>query len=242
MELDAGSLERLIPDEVGPGDVTGSQALAISRARYEFAARSLRPGRLLDIACGVGYGTRLLSDAGGDCVQALGVDLSADAVAYAIRRYGNLRTRFACADALAFDDPDGFDTIVSIETVEHLRDPVAFAARLVRLLRPSGILVASVPTTPSVDANPHHLHDFSERSFRALFEAHGLTELDALVQKQPFSPVAVLRRSEPRLSELRRDLPRYYLAHPGALWRRIAATLRFGFANRYLTVAWRAPE
>jgi hypothetical protein len=102
------------------------------------------------------------------------------------------------------------------------------------------VLVGSVPTTPSVDANPHHLHDFSERSFRRLFAGFGLVELDALVQDQPFRLGSVLRRSEARLADVRENLPAWYLAHPSAFLRRIAATLRFGFRNRYLTLAWRA--
>jgi SAM-dependent methyltransferase len=138
---------------------------------------------------------------------------------------------------MAWGDPEGFDTIVSIETIEHLPAPAAFVARLVRLLRPGGVLVASVPTTPSLDANPHHLHDFSERSFRRLFAPHGLTERDALVQDQPFGLGAVLARREPRLRGLRRGLPGWYAAHPGSLVRRIGATLRHGFKNRYLTLA-----
>ncbi len=229
MELDADSLERLVPDELAPGDLTGGDALRISIERYEFAARHVRPGRLLDLACGVGYG------------QALGVDLSVEAIAYASRRYAGPRTGFASSDAMQFRDSQGFDTVVSIETIEHLPDPEAFVAHLVGLLRPGGTLVASVPTTPSVDANPHHLHDFSERSFRALLAPFGLVERDALVQDQPFAPAAILARREPRLRQVRRNLPAWYARHPDALLRRIAATLRHGFKNRYLTIAWQAP-
>lgn len=241
MRLDANSLERLVPDELAPGDTTGGDALRISIERYEFAARHARPGRVLDLACGVGYGTKILADRAGGCAQALGVDLSPDAIAYARRRYGGPRVEFAACDAMRFADPGGFDTIVSIETLEHLPDPAAFVARLVPMLRPGGVLVASVPTTPSVDANPHHLHDFSERSFRRLLAPHGLVERDAFAQEQPFAPAAVLARSEPRLRELRRGLPGWYARHPGALLRRVAATLRHGFRNRYLTVVWQAP-
>jgi SAM-dependent methyltransferase len=242
VDLDAETLERLVPDELAAGGVTGGEALRISLERYEFAAQHLRAGRLLDLACGVGYGTRILADRAGERVEAVGVDRSPEAVAYARRRYGAPRVRFVASDAMDFTDPEGFDTIVSIETIEHLPDPRAFVARLVRMLRPGGVLVASVPTTPSVDANPHHLHDFSERSFRRLFVAHGLAERGALVQDQPFAPVAVLARSEPRLRQRRRGLPSWYARHPGSLLRRIAATLRHGFKNRYLTVAWQAPR
>jgi SAM-dependent methyltransferase len=239
--LDAKSLERLVPDELVPGDLTGGESLRISLERYEFAARHSRAGRLLDVACGVGYGTRLLADRCAGRVEALGIDLSPEAIDHARRRYAGASAHFAVADAMEFHDPEGFDTIVSIETIEHLPAPEAFVAGLVRMLRPAGVLVASVPTTPSVDANPHHLHDFSERSFRRLLAPHGLVERDALAQDQPFELGRILARGEPRLGGLRRGLPAWYARHPGALARRIAATLRYGFRNRYLTLALQAP-
>jgi len=166
VQLDATSLERLVPDELRSGDVTGEEALRISLERYGFAAQHARPGRLLDLACGVGYGTRFLTDHAAQLTAALGVDLSEHAVAYATERYANDRTGFLACDAMQFEDAASFDTIVSIETIEHLPDPEGFVERLVGLLRPGGHLVGSVPITPSVDANPHHLHDFTDRSFR----------------------------------------------------------------------------
>jgi SAM-dependent methyltransferase len=242
MELDSTSLERLVPDELQPGDATGEEALRISLERYGFAARYVRTGRLLDIACGVGYGTRFLTDRTKHVTAALGVELSAAAVDYANDRYANDRTAFLACDAMQFEDAEGFDTIVSIETIEHLPDPEGFVERLVGLLRPGGHLVGSVPITPSVDANPHHLHDFTDRSFRRLVGRHGLDVLDELVQDQPFGLRAVLSRSEARLEGMRRNLPAWYLRHPGALLSRVVSTLRHGFVNRYLTVAWRLPE
>lgn len=238
--LDPDSLERLVPDELEAGDVTGQEALRISVERYEFAARYARPGRLLDLACGVGYGTRLLTDRAPQVEDALGVDLSEATIAYAGRRYANVRTRYRACDAMGFEDPDGFDTVVSIETIEHLAHPRRFVEHLVSLLRPGGVLIASVPSTPSVDANPHHLQDFTERSFRGLFAGRGLREVDHFVQDQPYSLPAVLGRSERRLQELRPNLPAYYARHPRALLCRLAATLRHGFKNRYLTLALRS--
>ncbi len=241
MQLDATSLERLVPDELRSGDVTGEEALRISLERYDFAAQHARPGRLLDLACGVGYGTRFLTDRAEQLTAALGVDLSESAVRYANERYANERTAFLSCDAMQFEDTVGFDTIVSIETIEHLPDPEGFVERLVGLLRPGGHLVGSVPITPSVDANPHHLHDFTDLSFRRLVGCHGLEVLDTLIQRQSFGLRAVLTRSEARLENMRRNLPAWYLRHPGALLRRMASTLRHGFVNRYLTIAWRLP-
>ena len=235
------SLERLVPDQLDQRDTTGRATLELHLARYRFAARLLRPGRVLDIACGVGYGARVLAAAGRD-VEVLGVDLSAQAVEYARTHYAGPDIEFRVGDALAFEDADGFDSIVSLETVEHVPDPGAFVARLGRLLRPGGTLIASVPTTPSVDLNPHHLHDFTERSFRDLVagRAPGLAEVEALRQVQPLPVLPVLRRSETRLGDLRNNLGSYYASHPGALLRRMLATLRYGLTNRYVTIAWRS--
>ena len=172
-------------------------------------------------------------------MRVVGVDVSAAAVAHAGERYGGAGVEYRACDALSFEDPEGFDTIVSLETVEHVSDPELLIEKLVGLLRPGGVLVASVPTTPSVDLNPHHRHDFTERSFRDLVRGHGLTEQDCLRQVQSVSVMSVLRRGEARMGDLRAGLPRYYASHPGALLRRVASTLRHGFSNHYLTVAWR---
>jgi SAM-dependent methyltransferase len=240
--LDPDSLERLVPDELAPEDVTGRATLDLHVARYAFVAGWLPAGRVLDIACGVGYGSWILASECGSPVEVLGVDVSADAVDYARKHYGSERVSFRETDAMTFDDPDGFDGIVSLETVEHLPEPAAFLTRLAGLLRPGGVLAASVPTTPSVDVNPHHLHDFSEKSFRRLVRDHGLEEIGCLRQQQAVRPTAVLLRSEARVQQRRDNLPGYYLRNPGALFRRVSATLQHGFCNRYITIVWQRPE
>ena len=235
---DSNTLERVVPDEMEDAGATGRATLGLHLERYQFAALHGRPGRILDIACGVGYGTRLLAEQTEGAVEVIGVDLSADAVDYANRRYGLPNMRFVQSDAIKFHDDQRFDTIVSLETVEHLADPRRFMEHLLSLLKPNGILVASVPTTPSVDANPNHLNDFTEKSFRALGRMNKFREINCLRQTQPFDPIAILKGTEKRAAGVRRNLPRFYLANPAKLLRRGWATVRYGFQNRYITIAW----
>jgi 2-polyprenyl-3-methyl-5-hydroxy-6-metoxy-1,4-benzoquinol methylase len=238
MSLDPDSLERLVPHALDPEDPAARATLDLHLARYAFAARVAKPGRLLDLACGVGYGTHHLLACNAAVRDAVGVDVAPDAVAHANAHYAGPRARFAASDALAFDDAAGFDTVVSLETIEHVPDPVALFAKLVSLVRPGGRLVASVPTTPSVDLNPHHLHDFTAASFAALGARHGLREIERFAQVQKLSLGGAWRGRRFTKEKLRANLPGYYLAHPGALGKRIATTLRHGLANHYLTIAW----
>ncbi len=242
VELDPDSLERLVPDRIDPADVAAKESLAFHLERYEFAAQQLRPGRLLDLACGVGYGTRLLATRSPVVTRAVGVDVSPEAVRHASERYADRRIEFTVGDALEFTDVEGFDSIVSLETIEHLEQPRAFLARLASMLRPRGVLIASVPTTPSTDLNPHHRHDFSEASFRRLGAEQGLEEVACLRQTQRAQILGFLGQGRFRAGNLRRNLPGYYLSHPRALAKRIASTLRYGLANHYLTLVWRRSQ
>jgi len=240
--FDPDSLERLVPDAIDPADRAARETLSLHLDRYAFAARVAKPGRVLDLACGVGYGTHHLLAQNPALGPALGVDVSPDAIAYANAHYAGPDLRFVAADALRFTDADGFDTIVSLETIEHVRDPAALFAKLASLLRPGGRIVASVPTTPSVDLNPHHLHDFSAASFAAFGARHGLREVEHFEQVQRLSLAGAWRGRRFTREKLRANLPGYYLSHPAALGKRIATTLRHGLANHYLAIAWEDPR
>jgi SAM-dependent methyltransferase len=238
--INSSSLERLVPDRVESGAITGQETLRLHVERYEFAASQLKHGSLLDCACGVGYGTRILIDRSSPEVVATGIDISADAVAYARERYATDRIEYLAVDAMEFSPDHRFDSIVSIETIEHLPDPAAFLDHVLPMLAPGGVFIGSVPVTPTVDVNAHHLHDFTERSFRRLFRERGYVEIASLSQRQPVALGALWTRSEARLEEIRPRLPLYYLTHPGALAKRLVSTLVDGFNVKYLTVAWRA--
>ncbi|MGB0909878.1 MAG: class I SAM-dependent methyltransferase [Nitrospirales bacterium] len=236
------SLERLVPEQLESHEVTGQLTLQLHLERYQFAAAQVRPGRILDIACGVGYGTEILFQGNRQNTEAIGVDCSKDSIKYATERYAQLGIRFTYADAMSFQDAHGFDTIVSLETIEHVPDPAGLITHLLQLLRPGGMFIGSVPTTPTVDANPHHLHDFTPQSFRNMFSTHGLQEVTSLQQVQPFNPITVLARKEKRLADLRPNLGSYYVTHPHAFFQRCWSTLRHGFANHYLTSVWCKPH
>lgn len=144
--------------------------------RYAFA-RALAPGRrVLDAACGEGYGSALMARAGGDV---LGLDLSADAVAHARARYDGIPgLRFDQADATSLDGyADGsFDLVLSFETLEHVHAQERLLDGFARLLAPAGLLLVSTPdkrtyTDLGGAVNPHHVRELYRDQFEALLAA-----------------------------------------------------------------------
>ena len=92
--------------------------------RYEFAKKFTKGKRVIDAACGTGYGKEILEATG-----YMGVDISEEAIAYAKKHYGD---GFLVADledpTKSVDPIPNVDVIVSFETIEHLQDPNKFLA------------------------------------------------------------------------------------------------------------------
>ncbi len=148
---DDGALERL--DPTGRRDHIAAQHIA----RYAFASPYARGARVLDAACGPGYGSAMLADAGAASV--LGVDYSTEAIAHAQTHHARPSVRYVQADALTLrpDEHGPFDTIVCIETLEHVNEPERLLRVLRDLLVPGGVLVLTVPNDRALHAdNPHH--------------------------------------------------------------------------------------
>jgi SAM-dependent methyltransferase len=165
--------ERIVPDETSPGP------LAIHEKRYRFALPHCAGKRVLDAACGVGYGSAILAE---QAETVLGLDVDEDAIAYARTRYPASNLEFRVADLLhpGLDDAS-FDVVVSFETLEHLTDRDAFLGHVARALRTGGLFVVSTPRaeqTTDAPANPYHHVEYSRADLEALLRRYfGAVEL-----------------------------------------------------------------
>ena len=142
-------------------------------AAYGLAARFLPPGIVLDLGCGVGHSYHLL-----DPRETVGVDISAEALAGQERR-----TVVADMRELPFGDGE-FDSVLSVQSLEHVPDPERVLAEVARVVGPGGPAVFVTPNRltlgrPDEIIDPYHYVEFTA------------AELDRLCS-QRFSEVTVM--------------------------------------------------
>lgn len=158
-ESDSGAVERQPLDRSTPWWTQHA-------SRYFFARPYTESRRVLDVACGTGYGLGILRERAAGVV---GVDLALDAARVAQREAEVL---VADGTKLPFADRS-FDVVVSFETIEHLSDRARFVSELSRVLTIDGLLVLSTPnanhTLPvnGTPKNPFHFHEYTPGELRA---------------------------------------------------------------------------
>jgi len=174
-------------------------------ARYAWAAKRIpKASRVIDLACGIGYGTNILASAGH---HVTGLDKDAEAISYGWDHYRHRRAMLRQADAEKLGDIGQYDVAVTFETIEHIADP----APLLKSLRKSApMLIASVPNEsvfPWQNHAYHHRH-YTRNQFEDLLAATGWRVIEWFGQEGSESEVepdidgrtliAVCERCKPR--------------------------------------------
>jgi SAM-dependent methyltransferase len=141
-------------------------------AVYEWIAARVGGLRVIDMACGEGYGSDRLADAAAEVV---GVDANRDAFEHARRRYRRPNLRFA--RDLVESYTQAADCVVFLQTVEHLSDPAGALAHFRALVGGGGTVYVSTPNVRTLapagaarSDNPWHVHEYDAREFVALCE------------------------------------------------------------------------
>ena len=144
-------LQRDQPEGVPPLALTGERTLPDVPEEnywyrrhlvvYEWIAARVRGVRVIDMACGEGYGSDVLARTAASVV---GVDANPEAHEHARLRYGRANLRFERdAGRKTFAEPA--DAVVFLQTIEHLQDPGAVLEHFRSLLGDGGTVFLSTP-------------------------------------------------------------------------------------------------
>jgi ubiquinone/menaquinone biosynthesis C-methylase UbiE len=160
--------ERFLPNEAG-------EMWAEHWHRYHYVLPFVAGKRVLDVACGEGYGSALMSKAAS---HVAGVDVAHEAIAHASQTYvarSNLEFVEASCTKLPFPDA-AFDVVVSFETIEHITGQVEFLDEIKRVLRADGVLIISSPNKAEYSdargyANEFHVKELYRDELAALIDS-----------------------------------------------------------------------
>jgi SAM-dependent methyltransferase len=177
-------LQRNQPEGVPPLALTGERTLPDVPEEnywyqrhlvvYEWIAERAAGRRVVDLACGEGYGSAVLARTARSVV---GVDANPEAFEHARLKYTGERVRFE-RDMIETWEGD-VDCVVFLQTIEHVQDPDAVLARLAGLVGPAGVVFVSTPNLLTLapegaekSGNPWHVKEYRAGEFRELCARH----------------------------------------------------------------------
>jgi len=169
--------ERLVPDKAPGWDV------ALHTARYVWAMGACVGRNVVDVGCGVGYGSFLLSWVAASVTS---VDVSRSAIETARERYPGLDFRVGdVADPAQV--PTG-DIAVCFELLEHVDSPDAVLDTLLKSF-PRALVSFPNPIFLGSHLNPHHVNDWPLPTLLRKIRLRGVRDVTVYHQSRRSSQV-----------------------------------------------------
>jgi SAM-dependent methyltransferase len=139
---------------------------------YEWIARRVHGRRVVDLACGEGYGSAVLAETAASVV---GVDANPEAFEHARAKYRQVTFERTMIELWQGD----VDCVVFLQTIEHIQDPDAMLEHVRELIGPGGVAYISTPNVLTLapkgaerSGNPWHVREYRPDEYRGLCERH----------------------------------------------------------------------
>lgn len=169
------------PEGVPPLELTGERTLPDvpeenywyrrHLAVYDWIAERVRGQKVVDLACGEGYGSAVLAES---AAEVIGVDANPEAFAHASAKYSSENLTFRRELVESFRDP--VDAVVFLQTIEHIQDPDLLVAGFAEIAPVSYIstpnLLTLAPEGAEKSDNPWHIREYRLEEYRTLLEPH----------------------------------------------------------------------
>jgi ubiquinone/menaquinone biosynthesis C-methylase UbiE len=128
---------------------------------YEYALPIISGKKVLDVGCGLAYGTSLMA---GSAFSITGIDYDESTVSDNRKRYSDIKNLEFIQSAippLPFAD-NSFDVITAFQFIEHIEKRKEFLRESLRVLKPGGKILVTTPNVKkSLARNPFHVHEYT---------------------------------------------------------------------------------
>ncbi len=182
-------------------------------------------GDLLEVGCGEGRGIDWLMP---KCKSYSAIDKIAPVI-------DKLKIKYPAATLVSGNLPplpypdNRFDTVVSFQVIEHIKDDHAFLKEICRVLKPSGVAYITTPNRPlSLSRNPWHEREYTAEELTSLakkyflpVEMKGITGNEKVMEYHARNKKSVDRLMRWDIFNLQYKLPAAWLRAPYELMNRL---------------------
>jgi len=132
---------------------------------YEYAREIIpKASVILEVGCGEGYGTSLLSKY---VTEIIGLDTNKETIIHAQKKYETANCYFVLynGEKIPFEDCT-FDGVVSFQVVEHVKDDKEFVLEINRVLKKDAVFICTTPNREyrlrpgQKPWNPFHVREY----------------------------------------------------------------------------------
>jgi len=159
-----------------PGTLQGILGDHVSR--YEFAAQFAYGKVIMDLPCGTGYSSLIMSKA--DPSSYTGIDIDTESIEYAQEYYGGIPgVSFLVGDMLDFPKMTQLvDLFLCFEGIEHIQDKKKFVDQMYSVLREGGTFIISTPNPAKAHGTAWDRYMISPQELHSLFDDGRWVNLD----------------------------------------------------------------
>ncbi len=190
-----------------------------------YAARPHVKGKLLELGCGEGRGVELLAPL---TDSYCGIDKIDDVIQKLSAKYPDQRFLSGVFPPFPFEDNE-FDSIVTFQVIEHIKDDSGFIKEIHRVLKPGGTAMITTPNIKmTLSRNPWHIREYTASELKTLcaryfsnVEMKGIAGNEKVMEYHERNRQSVQRMMRFDLFDLQHKLPASFLRIPYELLNRL---------------------
>ena len=176
-------------------------------------------GKLLEIGCGEGRGVEILLD---QVKSYHGLDQHKELINQLKDKYPESNFEQATIPPMESIKSNHYDSVVSFQVIEHIKDDLLFLKEIYRVLKPGGVAVISTPNRKhSLSRNPWHIREYTSKELIELcqgvfdhVEAKGIGGNDKVWTYHEANRVSVNKITRFDIFDLQHKLPASFLKKP----------------------------